>query len=196
MEHDLVAFVGSGLQVLASGPVGQPPAGSVYRGYEFIDHLLLFGDSGLDKLVVDAVASIWHEWRLSGLPRAAAFDHFNAMPDLLEEFRPDPAAVCAVLGDSKSDGSYKLASLVVGKAEAAGCFDDLHLNRSLSFFFIERLFAVCLERSDTLLDLAPAIIAYFERFEDARADMADANRIEPPVADSRDWHDAGVTAAA
>ncbi len=195
MEQDLVAFVGSGLQVLASGPVGQPPAGSIHRGYEFIDHLLLFGDSGLDSLVVDAVASIWHEWRQSGLPRATAFDHLNAMPDLLEEFRPDPAAVSAVLGSS-GDGSYKLASLIVGKAEAAGCFDDLHLNRSLSFFFIERLFSICLERSSTLIDLTPAIIAYFDRFEQTRNEERASIAVEGQPPDGATWAGATATIAA
>ncbi len=170
MDRELVALVGAGMQVIANGIVGRPPDGSLRNGFAFVDHLLMFGNSGLDGVVVDTVTTLWRDWLKSGLPREVAEDHIAILPELLERYRVEPAAVRAAFAvtvasrQSGNIGADRLTASIIAAASKDGCFDGTGFNRQLAFFFIERLLSLMLEQRSLVEDLHVAIQNYFAHF--------------------------------
>ncbi|MFM9942511.1 MAG: hypothetical protein ACKVP7_23785 [Hyphomicrobiaceae bacterium] len=171
MDRELVALVGAGLQVTASGLTSPPPVGSIRDGYAFIEHLMMFGDSGLKIVVIDTVTTLWGDWLRSGLPRAVAEEHIKVLPDILEEYRIEPSAVLAsmaAMGVSERTGcvaAHRLAAIIIDKASADGIFTDTGINRQLAFFFVERLLELLLTKRVLIKDLETPMRTYYEHFQ-------------------------------
>lgn len=171
MDRELVTMVGAGMQLVASGLVGRPPDGSIQNGHPFVEHLVMFGNSGLDAVVVDTVAVMWRDWLKAGLPRPVAEEHIAILPELLEIYRIEPSIMRAMLGaldDGKCSpliAADNLTAIIIGAASHAHCFEDTGLNRQITFFFVERLLSLLLQRRSVLQDLEVAIDGYFSHLE-------------------------------
>ena len=170
MDRELVAFVGAGLQIVAGGILTAPPKGSLRDGFVFVEHLLKFGDSGLTDVLLGTIRDIWKDWRRAKLPRVVAREHITALPGILETYRVEHGMVLsavAAIGVSESAGSvaaHRLASVIVEKAAAGGCFDDTGLSRQLTFFFIERLLLRLLVERKLIQDLKVPVAQYFAAY--------------------------------
>lgn len=184
MEHELVRFVGTGLQLLAGG-LGLPVRGGApLRGYELVEHLARFGDSGLDHLVVGAIRTIWRDWRRSRLPRRVAEEHITWLAEILAAYPPDPDAIMSAFAtagvsparglagrkgqqEPTSPAARRIATLIVEAADAEGAFAARGLSPQIAFFFIERLFTHLLAERQVLRNLKVPVAVFLAAGERA-----------------------------
>jgi hypothetical protein len=183
MDRELVAFVGAGLQIVASGMVASPPAGSLRDGFRFVEYLVAFGGPGLSRLAIGGVQSIWLDWRRSKLPRIVAVEHIRALPGLLEDHRIDRGRVLstlAAMGDTdagRSSAAFKLTTIIIERVTAAGAFEEADLSRQLTFFFIERLLLQVLAERGLIKELSVPITRYFAEYARDRAAAQDPDAV-------------------
>jgi hypothetical protein len=190
MDQALVTFVGAGLQVLAGGYGIVVPRGAARRGFDLVDHLVRFGGSDVNRLVVDVIAGLWKEWVRSGMPPDIAVQTINVLPAMIDAHRVDRGLVTWAMAASGFEPrgaalspdtpSQRLAAAIVHSATGARAFEGTDVSAPIAFFFLERLFAGLIAERRLVRELRSPLPLYFALL--TREAEAQALGLEPDFA--------------
>lgn len=176
-------FVGAGV-LSCAGSVGcEMPAGAVRDGAAFSRFLRERGEGAGFGSVLDALAhEIWLAQERLGFPPRVSEAHAAALAQLLEDVRPSPDLVAALVNPAKqglladpaaaSAGRRAILDDVLGRAKAGGHFERSALIEDLVSFLLECLLLFLLGHERLLITLQPALAAYKAELESASAPQA------------------------
>lgn len=168
MEVALVSFLGAGLDaLLPDGGTARQTADVPAGGMPFVGHLLKVAPEPTRALIELTVKELWAEWCKFGLPNEVATLHLSGVPALLEKHRIERdilVGAIAVARSIKRSGrsvavapARRLATIVVAAARDDRAFSRGGLSETVTFFFIERLFALLLTESALLIQVQSAV---------------------------------------
>jgi len=165
LYESLSKFVGAGL--LAAAPavgVAMPP-GAVRQGDVFATFLRGRSEAAQLGTVLDALAQeIWLSQDTRGVPHQTSESHAEGLVAVLDEFRPDPAAVEAALrrpprahGSGAESPHVRIAQGIFARASEAGALSRAGLWDEVALYLLDRLFAQLLDDPRLLTSLRPAL---------------------------------------